>query len=149
MNAYVEQNVGRDEELVLEAKLHWAMLIPHIVLMLIIIGFITIIPALISYFTTVLAFTNKKVIGKTGLINTHALDSPLNKINNVSVANGLFGKIFGYADLTITTSSGSYSYKGGASADSFKTALMEQIDRFDEDRIKKQADEMAKAMRNQ
>ena len=148
MSVYVEQNIGKDEGLVLEAKIHWATLIPHVMLMFIyLIGLITIIPAIIRMCTNVLAFTNKKILGKTGWINTHALDAPLDKINNVSVSSGLFGKILGYGTVSITTSSGSYLFKGIAGADSFKTSLMAQIDQFAEDRIKKQATEMAQAMK--
>ena len=44
--------------------------------------------------TGVLIITNKRVNGKTGLINTNELDSPLNKINGVQVRQGLFGKIY-------------------------------------------------------
>lgn len=172
MSKYVDQNIGRDEELVLEAKVHWTTLIPAIIILLIgviglsggtvsgssdalpafmaflIIALFIAIPRIIRIFTTELAFTNKKVLGKKGLINTNALDAPLNKINNVAVSSGLGGKIFGYANIIITTSSGSFPYKGIASANNFKTSLMEQIDKYDEDRIKKQAVEMAQAIKS-
>jgi len=172
MSKYVEQNVGKDEGLILEAKVHWTTLVPPIIILIIgLIGLsggtasgssdaapafmvffffaiIIAIPRIIRMFTTELAFTNKKVLGKVGLINTKALDAPLNKINNVSVSSGLGGKIFGYANILITTSSGSFPYKGIAGANNFKTSLMEQIDQYDEDRIKKQAEEMARAIKS-
>ncbi|MDR1688332.1 MAG: PH domain-containing protein [Clostridiales bacterium] len=146
MGSYVERNLQKEEHVVLVAKTHWAVLIPHILLMFVLVGFLTIWIPLIAFFTTELGFTNKKLIGKVGLIATKSVDSPLNKINNVSVSSGLWGKIFNYGTLHITTSSGAYLFVGVANAEQFKASLMAQVDQFDEDRIKKQATELANAM---
>jgi uncharacterized membrane protein YdbT with pleckstrin-like domain len=143
---YAEKNLNKGEEVVFQAKIHWASLIVHVVLMFGIIGFITIIPGLIRMFTTVLAITNKKIIGKTGLINTKSMDSPLNKINNIGIEQGLFGKILGFGTITITTSSGSYVFKCIANPGNFKNLVNHQIDVFDEDRINKQAEKLASSI---
>lgn len=121
---------------------------PVYVIVNVIVALLVILPPILQMFTTDLAFTNKKVLGKIGIINTKSLDSPLNKINNVSVSSGLGGKIFGYGTIIITTSSGSYLFKGMANANAFKLNLLEQISQFDEDKIKKQAVEMAQAMKS-
>jgi uncharacterized membrane protein YdbT with pleckstrin-like domain len=97
-------------------------------------------------FTTQLVLTNKRIYGKVGLINTKTLDTPLGKVNNVSVESGLFGKIFGYGTINITNSSGVYSIKCVKSPDAFRNTLMSEIDKYDENRIKKQASEMANAL---
>ena len=143
----IMDNLGKDEALVTQGKVHWACLIPHILLFLVFIGFLTIWGAVIRMFTTELILTNKRVYGKVGLINTKTLDTPLNKINTVSVSSGLFGKIFGYGDLHITSSSGEYLLKGIKSPNTFRDAVMQEIDRFDEARIRKQASEMASAIK--
>lgn len=147
MGNYIEQNLSKDEHVVLKAKVHWAVLIPHILLIFLFVGIFTIWKPLIAMLTTELGFTNKKVLGKVGLINTKAVDSPLNKINNASVSSGLWGKIFGFGTLCITTSSGTYLFGGIANANEFKSSLMAQVDQFDEDRIKKQATELAQAIK--
>ena len=147
MSGYIERVLNRDENLILEGKTHWTVLLPHFVLMFVYVGFVTIIPPLISMFTTVLVFTNKRVIGKTGLIKTRELDSPLNKINNVLVTSGLVGKIFNYSTVVITTSSGSYEFKRVSRGRAFRSALLAQIDQYEEDRIKRQAQEVAQAMK--
>lgn len=141
--SYVEKNLGKEENIVYQCKVHWAILVPHIILMLILIGFVTIIPAIITMFTTELVITNKKISGKLGLLNTKAMDSPLNKIQNVKVEQNIFGKIFNYGNIDITTASGSYNFKGIARPDSFKNALNQQIDTFDDERINKQAQKIA------
>lgn len=155
-------NLGKDESVVYQGKIHWARLVgPGIIALLFLIGGIAgkaffgglLIAVLIMAFpviqmlTTHLVITSKRLYGKVGLIRTKTLDTPLNKVNTVSVASGLFGKIFGYGTLHITSSSGSYSFSGIASPEVFRHTLMEQIERYDEDRIKKQATEMARAMK--
>lgn len=142
------RNLGKDETVVTQGKMHWATLIPHILLMALLIGFFTIWGAVIRMCTTELVLTNKRLYGKKGLVNTKTLDAPLNKINTVSVQSGLWGKLFGYGTLHITTSSGAYVYQGIRTPDVFRGAVMEAIDAFDEDRIKKQAAEMAAAIKN-
>lgn len=141
-------NLGKNETFVTQASVHWACLIPHVLLMFFAIGFITILFPLVRMFTTELVLTSKRLYGKVGLINTKSLDTPLNKINTVSVESGLWGKIFGYGTIHITSSSGSYDYKGIKAPAAFRDAIMQEIEHFDEERIKKQAAEMASAIKS-
>ena len=136
-----------EETTIMECKLSKIVLVKDFILMLILIGFITIWGTLIKLFTTKLSFSNKKVHGKVGLLHTKELDTPLNKVNNISVSQGIWGKIFNYGTINISSSSGSYSFNYISDPNSFKTALLNQIDIFDEDRVKKQAEAMAKAMK--
>ena len=158
-------NLGKDESVVRQATVHWKKLIvPGIFALLfiiaglssedssaaamgVILGVIILLIAMIPIWTTKLIITNKRIMGKTGLIKTKTLDAPLNKVNTVSVSSGLGGKIFGYGKIHITTSSGDFLFSGIQAPSQFRQVLMEQIDRFDDDRIKKQASEMARAMR--
>lgn len=144
--SYVEKNLGNGEKIEYSAKIHWAPLLPHVILMFILIGFITIIPAIIRMFTTELVITNKKLVGKTGLINTNAMDSPLNKVQNIKSSSGILGKIFGYGDLSITTASGSYVFKCIAKPDTFKNKLNQEIENCDDARINKQAEKLASSI---
>lgn len=115
--------------------------------MCILIEFIWIIKDLIKFFTTKLIITNKKVNGKMDLINTNELDSPLNKINGVQVRQGLFGKIFNYGTISITTASTVFNFDYINKPNEFKTILNNQIEKYDDDRIEKQAKKMAEAMK--
>lgn len=163
MGKYVEKTMAVNEQMIYESKQHWVILLPFGIISLILviaglasiesmIGMVVIVPLimlkpLINYFCTELGFSNHRLIGKLGLINTKTLDAPLNKINNISVSSGLLGKIFGYGTVHITTSSGAYAYKHVAKPEKFKLGLMAQVDKFDEERIKKQAIEMAAALK--
>lgn len=139
-------NLGRDESVIMQGKVHWACLIPHVLLMIVFVGFLTIWTPLISMFSTDLVLTDKRLYGKRGLINTKTLDTPLNKINTVSISSGLGGKIFGYGTVHITSSSGEYVFSYIRSPETFRTAIMDEIEKFDERRIKQQAAEMASAI---
>lgn len=148
MEKYVKRNLMKDEKIVKQAKIHWALLIPSILKACIIIGIPKLIVNIIAMNTTELAVTNKKILGKIGLINTKVMDSPLNKINNVSVSSGLFGKLFHFGTVNITTASGEYHFVGIADPDDFRATVMNEIEQYDQDRIKKQAEEMAKAIKH-
>ena len=136
MGQYVERNLGRNENIVKKAEKNWLTMIFNFLNIKQVVGFLSFD----------LAITNKRVVGKTGLISTHALDAPLNKVQNASVSNGLFGKIFNYGTVRIDTAAGKYTFYGIKNPNNFKTMLMNQIDQYEEDKIKQQAEEMAKSM---
>ena len=97
------------------------------------------IKSFFRFFNMELAVTNKRVIGKSGIINTSAVDVPLDKIHSVSVSNGLFGKIFNYGNVVISMSTyETFRYQYISNPDEFKATLMEEIDRY------KSAEEMDK-----
>ena len=74
------------------------------------------------------------------------MDSMLNKVQNVKVTQSFGGKIFNYSDIIVTTAAGSYKFGAIKNGNQFKNMVTAQIDQFEEDRIKQQADEMAKSM---
>ena len=139
------------EKTIKEGKISISTLIIRLIIdcfaICILIGLIWIIKDLIKFFTTKLIITNKKINGKTGLINTNELDSPLNKINGVQVKQGLFGKIFNYGTVSITTASTAFNFDYIDKPNEFKNILNNQIEKYDDDRIEKQAKKIAKAMK--
>lgn len=151
MGKYVQSNLGKNETIVAEAKLTGLMLLGKWIVgilffWLLFIPTIKAIVATVRFKNVELAVTNKRIVGKTGVINSGSLDAPLNKIQNVSASSGFWGKIFGYGRITIQTAAGSYDFYGVKTPDSFKGIIMAQIDQYEEDRVKQQAAEMAQAM---
>lgn len=162
-------NLSRGEEIIAKAEIHKYATLPTTIILTIVIAFVlffivifpfSIILSILAFFlinkiiflpfkTTELILTNKKIIGKSGIINTKIMDSPLNKINNISVEQGLGGKIFGYGKIVITTAAGNYNFNFISQPDVFRNAVMNQIDVFDEERIRKQAEQLAGAMKQQ
>lgn len=151
MGKYVENNLGKNETIVKKADLNGLFLLGAW-LKGILLCWLLLIPTVKAVIATVrfkhieLAVTTKRVIGKIGVANTQALDAPLNKIQNVGVTQPFFGKLFNYGTVTVTTAAGEFKFGAIKQADAFKRMVMSQIDQFEEDRIKQQADQMAKAM---
>ncbi|EMY71944.1 PH domain-containing protein [Leptospira vanthielii] len=82
---YIEENLLTDENVRFKAKISFYAFVPHLLLMIVGIGFITIIRPLISYFTTEIGVTNKRFIFKTGLISRDSLELNLTKVENVRI----------------------------------------------------------------
>ena len=162
--SYLESNLSKEEKIISKGEVSFLPVIPSAVICFIILicgisggfgGFIValiiaaviILPKFFGIKNTELGLTNKKVMGKYGIINTKVMDSPLNKVNSVTVEQGLGGKIFGYGKIVISTSSGGYNFNYIKSADSFRSAVMEQIDIAEEEKLRKQAEQLAGAMK--
>ncbi len=111
-----------------------------------IIGALIILYCILAMKNTELAVTKKKVAGKTGVFGNHNMDAPLDKVNTVSVHRGLFGSIFGYSTLEISTASGAFQYKGVDMADAFKDTVMRQIDVYNKEKQEEEYKRMASMM---
>ncbi len=108
---------------------------------------ITAITATIRYMNTELAVTSKRAIGKVGVISSHSMDTPLDKINNVSASSGLFGKIFHYGKVSISDGGNeTIVFDFVEEPDQFKRMLMQQIEEYQEAKIREQAERTASAM---
>lgn len=68
------------------------------------------------------------VTGKKGLINTVKLVSPIGKVQDIAIKNGLWGKILGYHDIIITTAGSAgkeYVYRNMKNAKELQEAFLE------------------------
>jgi uncharacterized membrane protein YdbT with pleckstrin-like domain len=151
MSKYVENNLNRNETIVKKAQISKLSLIPTwffgiLFCWLLLIPLVKAIVNTIKVFNIELAITSRRVIGKAGVVNSSAMDAPLDKVQNCSVSSGLGGKIFGYGTVVIDTAAGKYIFTMVKQPDNFKKALMAQIEQAQEDKMKQQAEEMAKAM---
>lgn len=142
MGKYVESNLQLGETVVKKAKITILFVILHITNIFI----IPLIVRIIKFSRLELAFTDRRVIGRVGVFNTKALDSPLNKLQNCSVTQTLGGKLFHYGTITINTAAGTTSVDGVKNPDDFKRGVMAQIEKYEEEKIQRQAAQMAQAM---
>ncbi len=151
MGTYVESNLGRNETIVKEAERNTLALV-GIWIKGILLFWLLFIPTIKAIFRTIeflkveLAITNKRVVGRTGVFKTNSLDAPLNKIQTVKVDQSFFGKIFNYGQVTILTAADGYTVDYIKNADAFKGQVMAQVDEFEEERIRQQAEAMASAV---
>lgn len=151
MSKYVERNLGKNETIVKKAELNglflvWTWIKGILFCWVLLIPTIKAIIATVRFKNIELGVTTKRIIGKIGVAETQALDAPLNKIQNVSVEQPFFGKIFNYGTVVVNTAAGVFKFGAIRNADAFKRMIMSQIDQYEEDRMKEQADQMAKAM---
>lgn len=140
MSQYAEENLKNGEKVVLEGKIHWFLIIGGIF-------HLRMIRNIIEFLTTKLVLTNMCIKGKYGLLNIEEMDSPLNKISDVKISSDIFGQLFNYATIEISTVSGKYCFSGIRDAKKFKQAVMNEIDKFDDSRIQKQAEKLANAIK--
>lgn len=83
------------------------------------------------------AITTYRILQVEGLINKRTFDSSLEKVNDVQMTQGLFGRLFGYGNIDIITGSevGINHLYGIAEPFVFKRTLLEtKLDLSDDDR---------------
>lgn len=142
---YIEQNLTQGEKVVFKTKVH---LMDFLVSLLFIwLFFIPPILAIFRRISTELAVTNKRVIGKQGLFARHAVDSMLNKIGQIAIDQGPFGRIFNYGTVSVGSGGDQVSFRGIANPGKFKAAVTEQMEAYNEAKIQQQAEAIARGMK--
>lgn len=101
-------------------------------------------------FTTHLAVTNKRVIGKVGFLAIATIDYPIEKIDNVSYNASLLGRILQYATVSIKSVGGDKKstprIKGISNAQEFKNKVNDAIETHAAEARAEQARAIAAAM---
>ena len=62
-----------------------------------------ILRIMITRKTTYIALTETTIVGRKGFIKSRTLTTSLAKVQDMGLSNGLFGKIFGYHTVTISS----------------------------------------------
>lgn len=107
MGSYVQSTLMPNETVNYEAKLHWFIFVPHLILMSIIVGFITILVPVIAWYTTEMVLTNRRIIMKRGLIARKTFEMGFAKVETIQVDQGIIGRLFGYGSVTVVGTGGS------------------------------------------
>ena len=184
MSQYIENNLGSGERIVMKAKKNALYLLPAILWLLICIGgaiaftvlskgeedagtaakiiwstlsvagLLPFLVVLLKFLSINLAVTNKRVIGKVGILRINTLDIPIGKVDYVQVKAGVFGNIFHYYSLRVMSAGGGgYDsrrakdrFVGISNAQEFKNTVTAAIERHAEEARRAQAEEIAIAM---
>ena len=195
MSQYIENNLGKDEKIILKARKSILYLIVPIIWLVIVIalaivanvqlgkfaddntsniitrgttylvwaiwsfalliGLIPFLKRLFTYLSINLAVTNKRVVGKVGLISIHTIDIHIDKIDHVGVTAGVFGNILHYYGLNVFSVGGAgYDnrneqkdlFVGISNAQAFKDTVTRAIETHADEARKAQAEEIARAM---
>ena len=113
-----------------------------------VIGIIYFAIAYWAWSCNIWAVTSFRVIDETGLINHYAKESPLEKINNVSYDQNIWGRIFNYGHVTIQSAAeiGSTEYKDVHGPKRLKDTITLAQSEFKNLQLTNQAKQMATAM---
>ena len=122
--SYVESTLVPGERILYRAHLHWITFLPAAIVfalftilavafeagqndpalafVLFLIGTLPLAGAYIRYRSSEFAVTDKRVLIKTGLLKRHTLETLLNKVENISVEQGLWGRVLDYGTIQVT-----------------------------------------------
>ncbi len=123
------------------------------------IGVIPFLQRLLRWLSIDLALTNKRVVGKLGILRINALDFHIDKIDHVQIKASIFGNLFHYYSLRIVSVGGAGfdnrrnrankdTFVGISNAQDFKDSVTRAIELHAEEARKAQAEEIARAMKN-
>ena len=87
-----------------------------------------------------LVVTDKKIIGKNGVIYSNAIDAYLEKIDNFVIDETLMGRIFHFSTITVGTASTTIKFPYMQNAVEFKNKVMDCYDARKTALMKEQAD---------
>ncbi len=141
-----------NEEKIFECKTHWSCLIcPAIISFFFVMAslmglfeesedrifyLVFLILSLLIFFipflrvkTNHLVLTSARIYGKTGILKTKSLTAPISKIQTVNINKGIFGRIFGYADININCITGIYVFKKQSNAEEMQNAILNMINK--------------------
>jgi uncharacterized membrane protein YdbT with pleckstrin-like domain len=146
--SYVDPHLLKDEIVIYRTQLHWKVfLIPgaftvivlavfalivakagykYLELLLLLPAVFFVLRAYITQRSSEFAVTNKRVIMKSGVVQTRSLEILLNKVEALAVNQTLLGKMMNYGDIIITGSGGTKElYKGIEDPLAFRKAVQE------------------------
>jgi len=146
---YIEKNLMEGEQLVHEARQHWIIYWKPFLLLLIAIGLFAIptsdmallmqicmsiilifaasIWAINIYGGRKYVLTNRRIILKRGILRRESTDLVLRRCEGVSISQSVFGRIFRYGDVNVSTGEVTNSFKHIENPVRFSTLINQQI----------------------
>lgn len=134
MASYIENALIKDEKVIYTGNISVWSLAPLIILGFLFLaawgfGLIFFVIAYIRYKTTELAFTNKRVIAKVGIISRHTVELTISKVESIQVKQSVLGRIFNFGTLIISGAGNPQAPIVGISNPmAFRRAFMESQD---------------------
>jgi uncharacterized membrane protein YdbT with pleckstrin-like domain len=100
--SYVTKHIGQDDRVSYIAHKHWIVYVtPALLVFLYGIGIPLLLVAWLSKRGTELAVTNKKVIGKWGIVSRSTIEQRLEKVDSIQVHQGILGRMLNYGTVTV------------------------------------------------
>jgi uncharacterized membrane protein YdbT with pleckstrin-like domain len=104
---YVTKNLVTGEQVIYEGKLSLWKFLPRILIGVVLLpvfllGLVVLLDVLITYKTTELAITNRRVIAKFGFIRRHTIEIDVRRVESVQVNQGILGRIFDFGSIVLS-----------------------------------------------
>ena len=94
---------------------------------LLFLGLVSLVQRVFVKIGSIYAVTNRRVIIKTEVISRRTVELVLGKCEGIQVVQSIFGRIFGYGSIIVTTGGATNCYYYVANPFRFKRAINEQI----------------------
>lgn len=117
--SYIEDNLARDEVVLLVERLHWGLFVMPVIVfllglrfsdawggILILVGVVWFLGNLLDFLTSEYGITNQRVLYKAGFIRRSTVEMMIDKVESVRINQSIAGRIFGYGTLTLTGTGG-------------------------------------------
>jgi uncharacterized membrane protein YdbT with pleckstrin-like domain len=108
---YVAKNLGPGEEIIYRGHIHGIVYLPGIILCLTVIGAVIGIPMLFLQWlrcrTTLFVVTNRRVVMRVGIFAKSSMEMLTNKVEEVDVAQSIWGRIFNFGTVRLIGVGGS------------------------------------------
>lgn len=123
--SYVDNTLLPGEKVILKAQIHWIVFAPAVAMWVATLflytysgqGFVAIIMTLVSlfstakaliyYFSTELAVTDRRVIAKFGFIKRDTYELNVNRVTSLNVDQSVLGRLLNYGDVAVVGMGGS------------------------------------------
>ncbi|WP_347473227.1 PH domain-containing protein (plasmid) [Acinetobacter thermotolerans] len=121
MGSYIEENLARDEKIIIKAQVTWLSqfwyllfgvlfilaAIPSKNSIFFLLGVIFIAVAAIHVITTELALTNRRIIAKSGLIRRNTIELKVNRVESLGVDQSILGRVLNFGSIIVKGVGGS------------------------------------------
>lgn len=144
---YLNNKLQNGETVVYTAKIHWFLFLQPILLLLLgyffylsregitywlgvvilFLGLVALVQRLFIKVGSVYAVTNKRVILKIGVLSHRQLDLVLTKCEGLQVKQSIFGRIFNFGNLLVTTGGVINTFHFVSNPFQFKREIDQQI----------------------
>lgn len=110
MASYLQSTISQGEKIIFQGQVSlWSLFIPIFFgffflfnLETIFISILCFVYVVVIYKTTEMAFTNKRLVAKTGFISRKTIEINLHRIESLQVEQGVFGRIFNFGSLVLS-----------------------------------------------
>ena len=114
MGSYIEENLARDEQIIIKAQVTWLSqfwyLLFGILFILSSFGSKSLVGVVVGgVLIAIVALTNRRIIAKSGLIRRNTIELKTNRVESLGVNQGILGRIFNFGSIVVKGVGGSHA----------------------------------------